>query len=642
MQRGIVVAGFSDGLFGVYSLDTMECVHTLSIGDSPIKSIAINGTGDWLAFGSAKAGQLLVWEWMSETYVFKQQSHASGIRRIAYSPDGRLLATGGQDGKIKLWDASTGACFVTFGEHQGPVTEVLFNPKGNAIFSASMDGTIRGFDLTRYRNFRTMAAPNPVQFSCLAMDPSGEILCAGTLDDFTVYCFNVQTGALLEVLSGHEAPVSRVLFSPTEPVLASCGWDGTVRLHYLYGRGRGGGSRELLRHGETGRDVTCAAFRQDGLEMVVGLLDGSLHFWDPKEVEEVGIIDGRKDIWAGRGALDVRKAGRQSSHFEAVAYGSGGSSVFATANGSKWVLMYGVSSKTLLKRFCLSQNVYVDGVLEMQNSKLLTDFGPTAEVAPTDDDVAARQEALPGAAATISRDICVSPSGDEWCALSPEGVHVFRRNFDIVLDAPGLSLGDTPESVKKSLQDGDTTRALAVAMGLDMSVVPTVLACIPLHHISLAASALPVAYVPRLLSVLAEEINEDKPYLELYLVWLRWLLGSHSIIMRREYSRFREPLLAVQRALLRKSRSVAETSNANLAMLRFLIAAPIAPEEDFLALEGIDELEGIDMEGERPEVGRKREEAEPQVVAEEAKEEEKEEEEEKPKKKRQKKKKSKK
>jgi periodic tryptophan protein 2 len=102
LQRGMVVVGFSDGLFGIYSLDTMECIHTLSMGSSSVTSVAVNPSGDWLAFGSAQAGQLLVWEWQSETYVTKQQAHAEGIRRICYSPDGRLLASGGQDGKVRI------------------------------------------------------------------------------------------------------------------------------------------------------------------------------------------------------------------------------------------------------------------------------------------------------------------------------------------------------------------------------------------------------------------------------------------------------------------------------------------------------------------------------------------------------------
>lgn len=577
-DKGILVAGFSEGLFGVYSLGTMEVVHTFSVGTMSINSVAINSTGEWIGLGSG--GHLLVWEWQSETYIIKQQAHAAGIRKINYSPDGRLLASAGQDGKIKLWDAATGACFVTFGDHHGPVTDVVFNPKGNAIFSSSMDGTIRGFDLTRYRNFRTIASPNPVQFSCIAMDPSGEIVCGGTMDEFTVYVFSVQTGVLLEVLTGHQAPVSCVLFSPTDPVLATCGWDGTVRLNELYGRGRGAGTREVLRHGETGRDVVCAAFRQDGLQLVAGLLDGSIHVWDPKDAIELGVIEGRNDIWAGRGALDMRKAGRQSSHFNALAYAPGGDAVMAVADGSRWVLMYGIASRTLLKRFSLSENVSIDGVLELQNTSKLTDFGPLAEVAPDPDELETRQKAVPGATAPKSRDIRVSPSGDEWCALSPEGIHVFRRDPDLVLDAPGLGVEDTPESVAVCLRSGDLTRALAVSLGLESSVVPKVLECIPTQHISLVASALPLGFVGRLLSILAEQINSDKPSLHLYLIWVRWLLSSHFRVLMNEYSRFREPVLAIQRAVLRKSRSLSEVCGANVDMLRFLELNPPPEETD--------------------------------------------------------------
>ena len=53
--------------------------------------------------------------------------------------------------------------------------------------------------LCRYRNFRTFASPRPAQFSCLTLDPSGEVVCAGSHDTFEVYVWSVQTGRLLEV-----------------------------------------------------------------------------------------------------------------------------------------------------------------------------------------------------------------------------------------------------------------------------------------------------------------------------------------------------------------------------------------------------------------------------------------------------------
>ena len=117
----------------------------------------MNETGDWIAMGSKDLGQLFVWEWKSETYILKQQGHYFDLNTVAYSPDGSYLATGGDDGKVKVWTTKNCLCFVTFSEHVAKITAVAFIPKkGNAILTASLDGTVRAYDLVKYRNFRTL------------------------------------------------------------------------------------------------------------------------------------------------------------------------------------------------------------------------------------------------------------------------------------------------------------------------------------------------------------------------------------------------------------------------------------------------------------------------------------------------------
>lgn len=71
-----------------------------SISQKTITSVAVNPTGEWLAFGCANIGQLLVWEWQSETYILKQQGHYYDMNILAYSPDGNYIATGGDDAKV--------------------------------------------------------------------------------------------------------------------------------------------------------------------------------------------------------------------------------------------------------------------------------------------------------------------------------------------------------------------------------------------------------------------------------------------------------------------------------------------------------------------------------------------------------------
>jgi hypothetical protein len=69
-NRELLAIGFTNGVFGLYSMPNISVVHSLSIAQTKITSCAINRTGEWLAFACSRTGQLLVWEWQSETCRF--------------------------------------------------------------------------------------------------------------------------------------------------------------------------------------------------------------------------------------------------------------------------------------------------------------------------------------------------------------------------------------------------------------------------------------------------------------------------------------------------------------------------------------------------------------------------------------------
>lgn len=300
----LLITAYSNGAFFLHEMPDVNLIHSLSISEFAIESTVFNVTGDWIALGSSNLGQLLVWEWQSEQYIMKQQGHSSEMNCVAYSPDGQHVVTGGEDAKVKVWNVNNGFCFVTFSEHTSAVTALEFSPNKKFLVSASLDGTVRAYDLVRYRNFRTFTSPRPVQFSSLALDASGELIVAGGRDIFEIYLWSMKLGRLLEVLSGHEGPVTSLAFAPvaTSSMLVSGSWDHTIRIWNCL---ESCGDHETV---EIQSNVTAVAFKPDGEEVAVAALSGNIQIFSVRDAQQIAGIEGRNDLGATVSEVDLTSA----------------------------------------------------------------------------------------------------------------------------------------------------------------------------------------------------------------------------------------------------------------------------------------------------------------------------------------------
>jgi WD40 repeat protein len=198
--------------------------------DLGIVSVAFGRVGDRLLLATASHDKTVkVWEMSSGTLRFTLPAHEASVHAVCFSPNGKILASAGEDRLIKLWDPQTGgAPLFTFPAQDSPVYTVAFDLDGKRLASAGLNGVIKIWDAETHRELFTIKA-HLGEVRSLAFHPDGKRL-ASAGSDKNVCIWNLDDGKLLQTLSGHGESVQGVSFSPDGKRLASASWDRTVRI----------------------------------------------------------------------------------------------------------------------------------------------------------------------------------------------------------------------------------------------------------------------------------------------------------------------------------------------------------------------------------------------------------------------------
>jgi WD40 repeat protein len=252
----------------------------------------------------------------------------AAVNAVAFSPNGRLLATASSDSTARLWDVAThrqvGAAMTADNEL---LTAVAFSPNGKLLATASKDGTARLWDVATHRQVGGPLTADGEQVNAVAFSPDGTLLATAS-NDGTARLWNVATHRQVGgPLTAGKSVMSAVAFSPDGRLLATGSWDGTARLWNVATGQQVGGP--LTADSQT---VNGVAFSPDGTLLATASDDGTARLWDTEVGRQVGA------------SMD---AGGCGCHVSGVAFSPDGR-LLATVNWGGTAALWDVATQRLI------------------------------------------------------------------------------------------------------------------------------------------------------------------------------------------------------------------------------------------------------------------------------------------------------
>ncbi|MDD4651256.1 MAG: transglutaminase domain-containing protein [Methanothrix sp.] len=251
---------------------------------NPKNSVAFSPDGRVLAAG-CQNGTIILWDAASGREMRALKGHSEWVSSLAFSPDGGTIASTSGDNTIKLWNVNDGREIRTLQGHSDWVENVAFSPDGRTIASGSYDGTIRIWNAADGSEIRSLNSEHVLSVS---FSPNGRTIASGSIDS-SIKLWDVDSGSEIRTLNGHSGPVMDVAFSPDGRTIASGSYDHTIKLWRT-----DNGSEIHTLYGHSG-EVQCIAFSPDGRTIASGSWDSTIKLWDVAHGSEVRTLQGCSD-----------------------------------------------------------------------------------------------------------------------------------------------------------------------------------------------------------------------------------------------------------------------------------------------------------------------------------------------------------
>lgn len=216
------------------------------------------------------------------------RGHTKTLNRIAWSPDGRLLASSSSDKTIRIWDVAHGECIVTLQGHTDHVWSVDWSPDGSKLASASDDHTIRIWN-TKTWECLTVLEGHQQSVNTVAWSPDRSKLASAS-DDKTIQIWNTKTWERLTLLNGHKESIWCLAWSPNGLKLASVSLDCAIRIWTT----KTWKCLKVLNQAHK-QIIPSVVWSPDGSKLASASDDKTIRIWDTKTWSNLTVLEDHTD-----------------------------------------------------------------------------------------------------------------------------------------------------------------------------------------------------------------------------------------------------------------------------------------------------------------------------------------------------------